>query len=58
MVDHLSRLTFEDGFTSTTPIRDLFSDEQLLSVTTLPLYADIVKYLVTGQMPSQWSAQD
>ena len=58
VADHLSRLTFEDYFTSSTHIRDSFLYEQLLPVMTLPWYADIVNYLVTGQMPSQWSAQD
>ena len=34
--DHLSRLTFEDRTTSTTPIQDSFLDEQLLAITALP----------------------
>ena len=53
VADHLSRLTFEDCSTSTTLIRDSFPDEQLLAITVLPSYADIVTYLVNGQyLPS------
>ena len=55
VADHLSRLTFEDHSTSSTPIQDSFLDEQLMAVKALPWYADIVNYLVTGQIPEQWS---
>ena len=32
VADHLSRLTFEDRSTSTTPIQDSFPDEQLMAL--------------------------
>ena len=57
MADHLSRLTFDNSI-QIEPIHDNFPDEQLFSVSTLPWFADIVNYLVTGMMPHQWSAQD
>ena len=57
-MDHLSRLSFEDCTTSATPIQESFPNEQLLAVTALAWYTDIVNYLVTGETPSQWFAQD
>ncbi|XP_038978648.1 uncharacterized protein LOC120108978 [Phoenix dactylifera] len=57
VADHLSRLIFEDT-TDTPPIRDDFPDEQLFSITSMPWFAHIVNYLVTGEMPSDWNAQD
>ncbi|XP_058192168.1 uncharacterized protein LOC131309568 [Rhododendron vialii] len=57
VADHLSRLEFEDR-KANLPIVDTFPDEQLFAVSPSPWYADIVNYLVTGQLPSQWSAQD
>lgn len=57
VADHLSRLiveSIEDPF----PIIESFPDEQLMHVSHLPWYADIVNYLVTGEMPSHWSKQD
>ena len=57
VADHLSRLTFNESMDAL-PIRDSFPDEQLFSISTLPWYADIVNFLVTGQTPSHWSAQD
>ena len=57
MADHLSRLACDDTF-QTTPINDTFLNEQLFNVSSLPWSADIVNFLVTGEMPSQWSSQD
>ena len=56
VVDHLSRLTFQDRSTSSTSIQDSFPDEQLMAITALPWYVNIVNYLVTGQMLAKWSA--
>ena len=39
------------------PIGDSFPDEQLFSLVHYPWYADIVNYLVTGQIPIQWTSQ-
>ena len=52
VVDHLSRLlskTTSEGL----PIGDTFPNEQLFALVHCPWYADIVNYLVTGQIPSQ-----
>ncbi|XP_035545115.1 uncharacterized protein LOC118348198 [Juglans regia] len=57
VADHLSRLTFAEK-DHTNPILDSFPDEQLMSVENLPWFADIVNFLVTGQTPPHWSAQD
>ena len=56
VADHLSRLTFEDRSTSSTLIQDSFPDEQSMAVKALLWFADIVNYLLTGQIPDQWSA--
>ena len=56
VADHLSRLvpeTTSEGL----PIGDTFPDEQLFTLINYPWYADIVNYLVTGQIPSQWTSQ-
>ncbi|KAK9205957.1 hypothetical protein WN943_016228 [Citrus x changshan-huyou] len=57
VVDHLSRLHF-DKIIETLPLNESFPDEQLMSVEVLPWYADIVNYLVTGQLPEHWTKQD
>ncbi|XP_040987733.1 uncharacterized protein LOC121235452 [Juglans microcarpa x Juglans regia] len=57
VTDHLSRLTFAEK-DHTIPILDSFPDEQLMSVENLPWFVDIVNFLVTGQTPPHWSAQD
>ena len=51
VADHLSRLSFDETI-GTTPINDKFPDEQLFSLSSLPWYADIVNYLVTGEVPT------
>ena len=48
----VSKTTFEE-----LPIGDTFPDEQLFSLVHCPWYADIVNYLMTGQIPSQWTSQ-
>jgi hypothetical protein len=55
VVNHLSRLTVgysEDAI----PISETFPDEQLMDIAQnpAPWFADIVNYLVTGQMPLHW----
>uniref|UniRef100_A0A2N9GXZ8 Reverse transcriptase domain-containing protein n=1 Tax=Fagus sylvatica TaxID=28930 RepID=A0A2N9GXZ8_FAGSY len=57
VADHLSRLVVEDSL-ETMPIKDTFPDEQLFNISDLPWFADIVNFLVTGQIPSHWTAQD
>jgi hypothetical protein len=57
VADHLSRLTID--FTSDiTQINDYFPNESLLSVSTMPWFANIVNFLATGDLPTQWSTQD
>ena len=57
MVDHLSCLNF-DTITKPLPLNESFSDEQLIRVEVVPWYADIVNYLVTGQLLEHWINQD
>eukprot|EP00258_Populus_trichocarpa_P034346 XP_024450365.1 uncharacterized protein LOC112326507 [Populus trichocarpa] len=57
VADHLSRLT-TDSRSDITPIDDYFPDESLFSVSTMPWYASIVNFLVSGQLPAHWSTQD
>jgi hypothetical protein len=58
VTDHLSRIMFETP--QPIPVNDSCPDEQLFKITSRepPWYADIVNYLVTGQIPSHWSKQD
>ena len=51
VADYLSRLT-TDSKSDITPIDDYFPDESLLSVSTLPWFANIVNFLVSGQLPA------
>ena len=57
VADHLSRLT-TDSKSDITPIDDYFPDESLLFVSTMPWFANIVNFLVSGQFPAHWSTQD
>ncbi|RVW88069.1 Retrovirus-related Pol polyprotein from transposon 17.6 [Vitis vinifera] len=57
VADHLSRLVIahdSHGF----PINDDFPEESLMSIEVAPWYSHIANYLVTGEVPSEWSAQD
>ena len=56
VADHLSRLVPESN-SHGVPIGDSFPDEQLFALVRCPWYADIVNYLVTGQIPPQWTSQ-
>ena len=56
VADHLSRLV-SDSNSHGIPIGDSFPDEQLFALVHYPWYADIVNYLVTGQIPAQWTSQ-
>jgi hypothetical protein len=59
VADHLSRLIV-DYNEDTLPIVETFPDEQLMHIAqiSVPWFADIVNYLVTGQMPLHWTKQD
>ena len=51
VVDHLSCLASETT-SEGLPIGDTFPDEKLFALVHCLWYADIVNYLVTGQIPS------
>jgi hypothetical protein len=59
VADHLSRITV-DFTEEAVPISETFPDEQLMHIAHVhsPWFADIVNYLVTGQMPLHWGRQD
>ncbi|RVW17499.1 Pro-Pol polyprotein [Vitis vinifera] len=40
------------------PINDDFPEESLMSIEVAPWYSHIANFLVTGEVPSEWSAQD
>ena len=56
VADRLSRLVPEST-SHGLPRGDSFPDEQLFSLVHCPWYADIMNYLVTGQIPPQWTSQ-
>ena len=55
VADHLSRLVPEST-SNGLPIGDSFPDEQLFALVHSLWYADIENYLVTGQIPPQWTS--
>jgi hypothetical protein len=59
VADHLSRITV-DFTEEAVPIFETFPDEQLMHIAHAhsPWFANIVNYLVTGQMPLHWGWQD
>ena len=61
VADHLSRLEFSEcDVLQKVQINENFPNEQLLStshVESTPWFADIVNYLATGVLPSDWSSQ-
>ncbi|RVW19322.1 Retrovirus-related Pol polyprotein from transposon opus [Vitis vinifera] len=57
VVDHLSRLNIAHD-THGLPINDDFPEESLMLVEEVPWFAHIANYLVTGEIPSEWSSQD
>ena len=54
MVDYLSRIP--NAPVETTPINEDFSDEHILVKCNEPLYANIVNYLATERISSDWSS--
>jgi len=57
VANHLSRLT-TDSRSDITPIDDYFPDESLFYVSAMPWFANIVNFLVSGQLSAHWSTQD
>ena len=56
VADHLSRIIVEPS--NEPPVNEYFPDEQLMSVSTEPWYADIMNYLAIDKVPSHWTSQD
>nr|CAN63263.1 hypothetical protein VITISV_040503 [Vitis vinifera] len=57
VADHLSRLAITHN-SHVLPINDDFLEESLMLLEKAPWYAHIANYLVTGEVPSEWKAQD
>ena len=57
VADHLSRLTIAHN-THNPPIYDEFPEESLLTVDSAPWLAHIAKFLVIGELLTEWKAQD
>ena len=57
VADHLSRLAIAHN-SHVLPINDDFPKESLMLLENTPWYAHIANYLVTGEIPSEWKAQD
>ncbi|RVW52136.1 Retrovirus-related Pol polyprotein from transposon 17.6 [Vitis vinifera] len=57
VADHLSRLAIAHN-SHVLPINDDFPEESLMLLEKTPWYAHIANYLVTGEVPSEWKAQD
>lgn len=56
VADHLSRLPVEPQ--DDVLMSESFPDEQLLTSARLSSFADIVNYLLMGEMPEHWSKHD
>ncbi|RVX11441.1 Retrovirus-related Pol polyprotein from transposon 297 [Vitis vinifera] len=57
VANHLSRLAIAHN-SHVLPINDDFPEESLMLLEKAPWYAHIANYLVTGEVPSEWKAQD
>ncbi|KAK8701651.1 hypothetical protein V6N13_020034 [Hibiscus sabdariffa] len=57
ITNHLSRLDNQSNCESKIEIKDNFPDEKTLYATTIPWYADIVNFLVSGVLPHDMSSQ-
>ncbi|KAK8704997.1 hypothetical protein V6N13_048608 [Hibiscus sabdariffa] len=57
VADHLSRLDNPHNQDKDIEISDSFPDEKILFDTTIPWYADIVNFLVSGIVPPDLSSQ-
>jgi len=47
-----------DSTSDITLLDDYFPDGSLLSVATMPWFANIVNFLATRNLPTHWSTQD
>ena len=55
-MDHLYRLVTNDA--SESSIYDYFPDKQLFKAQVEPWFADIVNYLLIGEIPGGWNKDD
>lgn len=55
VADHLSRLERQSGEAEKVPIKESFPDEQLLALSLVPWYADMVNFLVSDIIPPDLS---
>jgi hypothetical protein len=55
--DLLLRVTI-DSTSDITPIDNYFSDESLLSLSSMPWFAKNINFLATGDLPAHWSTED
>ena len=53
----VDQLTIDSTY-DITPIDDYFPDESLLSLSSMPWFANFVNFLATGDLPTHWSTQD
>ena len=56
-MDYLSRLTIAQN-TQNPPINDEFHEESLMLAENAPWYAHIANFFATGEIPTDWKAQD
>ena len=56
VANHLSRVKVESHFEEA-QINDEFPDDALCAVEKLPWFANIVNYLATGELPSEWNME-
>ena len=56
VADHLSRVKVESHFEEA-QINDEFPDDALCAVEKLPWFSNIVNYLATGELPSEWNME-
>ncbi|KAA3477801.1 Transposon Ty3-I Gag-Pol polyprotein [Gossypium australe] len=57
VADHLSRIQEGNEYGNIQLIKEEFPDEQLLVITALPRYSDIVNFLVSGLLPLELTIQ-
>ena len=57
VADHLSKLTI-DSTSDIPPINDYFPDESLLSLSSMPWFANFDNFLASWYLPTHWSTQD
>ena len=56
VADHLSRVKVESHFEEA-QINDEFPNDALCKVEKLPWFTNIVNYLATGELPSEWNME-